>query len=91
MRIGDVARMLAVSTATIRRIEALGLVKAPLRDRNDQRRYTDKDVEAIRRVLYNREAEAAPPGATASPRSDRVGQLVTRLKEGRDRAKEDPA
>jgi len=86
MRISDVAKLLSVSKATIRRIETLGLIKAPIRDRNDQRRYTEADVEALRKVIYDRVAEVAPPGAKASPRSDRVDRLVDRLRAGKEAA-----
>lgn len=88
MRIREVAKILGVSPVTIRRLESTGEIKSPQRDRNDHRRYTDSDVAAIRKVLYGRPADPAPPGAKASPRSDRVSKLVTRLKEGRERAKE---
>ncbi len=87
MRIREVAKLLGVSPVTIRRLEAKGDIKAPQRDRNDHRRYVDADVAAIRKVLYGRPADPAPPGSKASPRSDRVSKLVTRLKEGRERAK----
>lgn len=90
MRIGDVAKLLSVSKATIRRIEAEGKIKPPKRDRNDQRRYSEDDVEALRKVIYNQEAEPAPPGATASPSSDRVSRLVDRLKAGREAHGRDP-
>jgi len=72
----------------IRRLEALGEIKSPQRDRNDHRRYTEADVVEIRKVVYKTPAPVAPAGSKASPRSDRVSRLVTRLKEGRERAKE---
>lgn len=90
MRVRDVAKLLGVAPVTIRRLEATGEIKTPQRDRNDHRRYTDADVDAIRRVLYGQPAPKAPPGANASPRSDRVSRLVNRLKEGREQAKHTP-
>lgn len=80
MRIKDVAKLLGVSTAMLRRLEARGLIKSPQRDLNDQRRYTVQDVEAIRKVVFKTDAPVAEPGAKLSPRANRVNEFVERMK-----------
>jgi DNA-binding transcriptional MerR regulator len=51
MRIGQVARVLAVSVDTIRRVEKRGGV-TPTRDWAGQRRYSTDDVERLRSALF---------------------------------------
>lgn len=51
MRIGELARQLEVSTHTIRRLEARGLIRAA-RDWNRHRRFTGEDLERLRELVY---------------------------------------
>lgn len=88
MRIKAVAKLVGVTPQTIRKLENKGILPTPDRDWNDQRRYTEKDVDAIRRALYAPSSPpVASPDASASPRSDKVRELVERLQAGRKRAK----
>jgi DNA-binding transcriptional MerR regulator len=88
MRIKAVAKLVGVTPQTIRKLESKGILPTPDRDWNDQRRYTDKDVDAIRRALYAPSSPPASPEASASPRSDKVRELVERLQAGRKRSLE---
>jgi hypothetical protein len=94
MRIKEVTKLLGIGLSTLRHFERIGLIKPPARDRNDHRRYTERDVEEIRRVLYARKERmaAAPPGvppASASPRSDRVTDLLDRFQRGKEARRQD--
>lgn len=84
MRIREAAKELKIGISTLRRLESEGVLKAPVRDLNGHRRYSQKDVEEMRRVLYAR--EVAPPGATASPSSDKISALVERFRRGKEAA-----
>lgn len=60
MRIGDVAKRLAVSKSWLRKLERQGKIPRARRDRNKQRRYTPEDLEQIRQFLYGDEAGVGP-------------------------------
>ncbi len=68
MRIFDVARELGISAAWLRRLERQGKIPAAPRDLNGDRRYTQRDVEQLRRLLFEdgRTREAGVEGR-ASP------------------------
>ncbi len=51
MRIGEIAKSLGVSQATIRRLERRGIITAK-RDWAGHRRYTESDLATIRTVLF---------------------------------------
>ena len=67
MRITQAAQLLGISSTTLKRIEKRGLIRVR-KDRNGQRRYTDRDIEQIR-ALYYPPAPAAT--ATAPDAADR--------------------
>lgn len=50
-RIGDLAREAEVTVRTIRYYEELGLIDAPDREDGEQRRYTDKDLIYLKRII----------------------------------------
>ncbi|MBI9106581.1 MAG: MerR family transcriptional regulator [Spirochaetales bacterium] len=50
-RIGDLAGKAEVTVRTIRYYEELGLIDAPLREGNGQRRYTEKDLIYLMRII----------------------------------------
>ena len=50
-RIGDIAREADVTVRTIRYYEELGLIEVPDRKNNGQRRYTDKDLIYLKRII----------------------------------------
>ncbi|MDC7226596.1 MAG: MerR family transcriptional regulator [Spirochaetales bacterium] len=50
-RIGDLAREADVTVRTIRYYEELGLIDAPAREDREQRRYTDKDLIYLKRII----------------------------------------
>ncbi len=52
MRIGKVAQAVGFSVSTIRRAERDGAIPPAPRDQAGHRRYSEKDVETIRRVLF---------------------------------------
>jgi len=53
VRISDVARQLGFSTDHIRELEKAGRIPPVLRDTNGHRRYTQDDMERLRRVLFS--------------------------------------
>ena len=50
-RIGDLARKTKVTVRTIRYYEELGLIAAPDRNGSAQRRYTEKDLIYLKRII----------------------------------------
>lgn len=50
-RIGDLARESKVTVRTIRYYEELGLIEAPDRNGSEQRRYTEKDLIYLKRII----------------------------------------
>ena len=50
-RIGDLARESKVTVRTIRYYEELGLIEAPDRNGSEQRRYTEKDLIHLKRII----------------------------------------
>lgn len=50
-RIGDLAREADVTVRTIRYYEELELIEAPQRQERGQRRYTDKDLIYLKRII----------------------------------------
>jgi DNA-binding transcriptional MerR regulator len=68
MRIAQAAHQVGLSISTLKRLEKRGLIHVR-KDRNGQRRYTDRDIEAIQ-ALYFHPAPAptgAPPDAADRP------------------------
>ena len=68
MRIAQAAHQVGISISTLKRLEQRGLIH-PQKDRNGQRRYTDRDIEAIQ-ALYFPPAPtptAVPPDAAGRP------------------------
>jgi DNA-binding transcriptional MerR regulator len=61
MRIAQAARQVGISSTTLKRLERRGLIH-PRKDRNGQRRYTDRDIEQIRALYY----PPAPPATAAA-------------------------
>ena len=59
MRIAAAAKQLGISTSTLKRIERAGLIQVQ-RDWNNDRRYTDSDIAAIRALYY-------PPATAPEP------------------------
>lgn len=51
MKIYQAAKLLGVSSMTLRRIEKLGAIK-PQRDRNGWRNYETQDIDAAREFLF---------------------------------------
>lgn len=47
MKIGELARLTRVSTATIRYYESIGLLPTPARAPGNQRRYDQSDVQRL--------------------------------------------
>ena len=52
MRISDVAKELGFSADHLRELEKAGRIPPVLRDANGHRRFTQDDVERLRRVLF---------------------------------------
>ena len=52
--IGEVAKMFDISTNSLRNWEKLGFIPRPNRTLTERRRYTDKDVQAIKDFLKRR-------------------------------------
>lgn len=52
--IGEVAKMLSVSRESLRSWEKQGLITKPYRILTNLRRYTDEDIEAIKKFLEKR-------------------------------------
>ncbi len=51
MRVSDAAKILSVSSVTLRRMEKSGIIH-PMRDRNGWRRFDERTLEKARRYLY---------------------------------------
>lgn len=51
MRIAQAAHQVGLSISTLKRLEKRGLIRVR-KDRNGQRRYTDRDIEAIQALYY---------------------------------------
>ena len=58
MRIAQAAHQVGISPTTLKRLEKRGLIRAR-KDRNGQRRYTDRDIEAIQALYYPAAPESA--------------------------------
>jgi DNA-binding transcriptional MerR regulator len=52
MRIAAVAQKLCVSSAWLRELEKAGRIPPAARDCNGHRRFTEEDVDRLRRLLY---------------------------------------
>ena len=61
MRITQAAQQVGLSISTLKRHKQRGLIRV-WKDRNGQRRYTDRDTQAIQ-ALYYPPAPAAPAAA----------------------------
>ena len=59
MRIGEIAKSMGVSQATIRRLERRGVIAAQ-RDWAGHRRYTEDDVAKIRVFLFGSDQPSHP-------------------------------
>ena len=67
MRIAQAAQQVGISISTLKRLEKRGLIRVR-KDRNGQRRYTDRDIEQIQALYY----PAAPePARRAQDADDR--------------------
>ncbi len=53
-KISEVAKMLRVSTDSLRRWERESLIPKPLRRPTEHREYTDADIKAIKQFLEKR-------------------------------------
>jgi DNA-binding transcriptional MerR regulator len=62
MRIAQAAHQVGLSISTLKRLEQRGLIRVR-KDRNGQRRYTDRDIEAIQALYY----PPAPAATAATP------------------------
>ena len=62
MRIAQAAHQVGVSPTTLKRLEQRGLIRVR-KDRNGQRRYTDRDIATIRALYY----PSAPAATAAAP------------------------
>jgi len=51
MRIAQAAQQVGISISTLKRLEKRGLIRVR-KDRNGQRRYTDRDIEQIQALYY---------------------------------------
>jgi len=51
MRIAQAAHQVGLSISTLKRLEQRGLIRVR-KDCNGQRRYTDRDIEAIQALYY---------------------------------------
>jgi DNA-binding transcriptional MerR regulator len=58
MRITQAAQQVGVSISTLKRLEKRGLIRVR-KDRNGQRRYTDRDIQAIQALYYPTAPEPA--------------------------------
>ncbi len=52
--IGEVAKLLGVSTRSLRRWEETGIIPKPHRTPLGRREYTDEDIKAIKEYLNSR-------------------------------------
>ena len=62
MRIAQAAHQVGLSISTLKRLEQRGLIRVR-KDRNGQRRYTDRDIATIRGIYY----PPAPAPTAATP------------------------
>jgi DNA-binding transcriptional MerR regulator len=62
MRVSQAARALGISADTLKRYERLGRIR-PARDRFGHRRYTDDDLDTVRRYLFERCTTTIAEGA----------------------------
>lgn len=85
MSIGDVAAELHVSVTFLRRLDGLGLV-SPARSRGGHRRYSDTQVQLVRRVLVLL-AEGFPLATV--PRVLALEAELHQLRRERDRVREE--
>ena len=67
MRITQAAQQVGISPTTLKRLEQRGLIH-PRKDRNGQRRYTDRDIEAIQVLYYPAAPEPARRALDADDR-----------------------
>ena len=67
MRIAQAAQQVGISPTTLKRLEQRGLIH-PQKGRNGQRRYTEDDIDTIRRLYFPRASALA---ATAPDADDR--------------------
>ena len=67
MRIAQAAHQVGISPTTLKRLEKRGLIR-PRKDRNGQRRYTDRDIASDPGALLPRSAEPPPPAPDAADR-----------------------
>ena len=74
LRIGDVAALTGVNIGTIRNLERRGLLN-PARDWAGQRRFTQRDVAAIRRLAGLATADEETPGCSNGATGD-VSQVA---------------
>jgi MerR HTH family regulatory protein len=51
MRVSEVARALLISPTFLRRLERSGRIPPARRDLNGHRRYTDEDLDRLRRLI----------------------------------------
>ena len=58
MRIAQAAHQVGLSISTLKRLEQRGLIRVR-KDRNGQRRYTDRDIQAIQALYYPTAPEPA--------------------------------
>jgi DNA-binding transcriptional MerR regulator len=56
MRIAQVARVIGISPDWLRRLEREGRIPQPRRDRNGHRRFTEKEVNRLREILFEEES-----------------------------------
>ena len=68
MRIGEAAQQVGISPTTLKRLEQRGLIR-PRKDRNGQRRYTDRDIEEIQALYYPGAVAATAPAPDAADRT----------------------
>lgn len=64
LRIGEVAKLTGISTATLRLWESQGLIR-PTRSNGGIRRYSQEDVDLIRRIVEMREIQGLNPRTVA--------------------------
>ena len=67
MRIAQAAHQVGLSISTLKRLEKRGLIRVR-KDRNGQRRYTDRDIEAIQVLYYPAAPEPARRALDADDR-----------------------
>ena len=76
MRIAQAAHQVGLSPTTLKRLEKRGLIRVR-KDRNGQRRYTDRDIETIRALYYPpAPAPAAAPQTRPTAPSDATASGV---------------